>query len=341
MSIDIAQSPSTLYAHPKFNPNDYLTIKDNSNGTRSYYLEVKYRIMWFRLIYQLGKISVVTKHLSDNEVIAEATIYPDADQPEHNFLSRACAHKYKGANDSYDYVEWACTAAIGRALALAGFGQQFCDILEGHEPEMVDAPIVVPPTQETTTVQRSSQQRQNQKPQQQQQQQQPQQQYEPPYDESQMGYGDEIIFPDDPIGEEIFYDQQGQPTYIDHSNNQPPMGNNQVNTQPNTTARNNNNPPNSQNGTAGNYSPNTQNKSSGSNRPNNTRQQSAVLTFEECFDIKIDFGYNKGKTLGDLYSANDVNSLNWIAYTYHGNNQKAKAGACILLEALNQQQQAS
>ena len=54
----------------------------------------------------------------------EAKVYLDRNDPEESFIANALAQKYLTGDDQFGnkYVELAETAAVGRALADAGFG---------------------------------------------------------------------------------------------------------------------------------------------------------------------------------------------------------------------------
>lgn len=312
---EIKEKAQQAFQVPNFNPVDYLTCYTNSDGSKSYYLEVKYRIMWFRYCYPLGRIKVDILHHDEKSILVSATIYMDWTAEDHQFLCQAFAHKYKQSDSDYDYVEWAQTKAIGRALAYAGFGQQFCDILDRPEPEQVDSPVVIPQTQQssaqnTPSNQSAAQSNQQQStvtptpPSQQAQQQQP------------PDYGTEIDFPDEDLpfehSEEVIFE--------------PPINHVQPPTQLNPPVQN---PQES--------STPTVDSTSNSSNPSNKVEQTKPL--DDYLNLDITFGYNRGQTLGDLYKNNDKKSLEWLAYTYKGNNKELKAGAQLLLSELQQQQQ--
>ena len=70
--------------------------------------------------------------LTDQVAIVEAKVYLDRNDPEESFIANALAQKYLTGDDQFGnkYVELAETAAVGRALADAGFGLQFADLEE-------------------------------------------------------------------------------------------------------------------------------------------------------------------------------------------------------------------
>ncbi len=100
------------------------------------YLEIKYRIVWFREEHPTWGIE--TEILAQDNVgcLARAVIKDDASRVI------ATSHKSETKNDFPDFIEKSETSAIGRALALIGFGTQFCaDELDEGE-RLADSPAV-------------------------------------------------------------------------------------------------------------------------------------------------------------------------------------------------------
>ena len=99
------------------------------------YLEVNQRIIWFREIHPDWSIETEPRELNENFAIVKATI-----KNEHGRIM-AQAHKREDQKHFADYMEKCETSAIGRALALCGFGTQFCadELDEGQR--IVDAPL--------------------------------------------------------------------------------------------------------------------------------------------------------------------------------------------------------
>ena len=123
-----------------FNPLDYARQITDGNGNTSLYLDVQYRKMWFRLANPNGKIVKKICNFDGNLAVVEAKVYLDKNDSEENFVSNAFAQRFADpSNMEYAsrYLESAETAAVGRALADAGYGLQFC-----AEPDMllVDSP---------------------------------------------------------------------------------------------------------------------------------------------------------------------------------------------------------
>jgi hypothetical protein len=117
-----------------FNPKQYLIKLQGKD-----YLEVRWRVVWFRETHPTGAITT--------ELIAT----------EPTVIVRAQVHGGDGVLLASDYgtapaagkgtwtgrsVEKASTAAIGRALALAGFGTQFDADDEGDN--LADSPVTPP-----------------------------------------------------------------------------------------------------------------------------------------------------------------------------------------------------
>lgn len=126
-----------------FDPRRYMRQLQGEGQIAKYYLDVVYRKLWFRLRYPNGKIVKTLKKLTEQVAIVEARVYLDKNDPEDCFISNALAQKYMTADNQFGnkYVELAETAAVGRALADAGFGLQFADLEGEADPNIVDSGI--------------------------------------------------------------------------------------------------------------------------------------------------------------------------------------------------------
>lgn len=126
-----------------FDPRKYMRIIQKEGQTGKYYLDVVYRKLWFRLKYPEGKIVKKILKLTDQMAIVEAKVYLSRNDAEDSFISNAMAQKYLTGDDQFGnkFVELAETAAVGRALADAGFGLQFADKEGVVDPEVTDAPL--------------------------------------------------------------------------------------------------------------------------------------------------------------------------------------------------------
>lgn len=101
------------------------------------YLLVPHRVQWFREEHPNWAITTDITNLDDKFCIVRAKILDE----RQNIL--ATAHKREDKSSFADYMEKAETGAIGRALALCGYGTQFAtDLLEGDR--LADSPLVDP-----------------------------------------------------------------------------------------------------------------------------------------------------------------------------------------------------
>jgi len=112
-----------------FDPKKYM-----SNLRGKDYLEVKWRIVWFREAHPEGAIT--TEILSYDPLIVQAKVF-NADLKVLSYGTGSAQAK-QGAVWSGREVEKAETAAIGRALAHAGFGTQFSEEESDH---LADSPV--------------------------------------------------------------------------------------------------------------------------------------------------------------------------------------------------------
>lgn len=130
-----------------FDPKQYMRTTSTEEG-QGLYLDVKYRKLWFRLKYPLGKIKKIFHTLNAEIAICEARVYLNKDDPEDEYVGSGTAQRFFKSGDKFgeSYVESAETAAVGRALAEAGFGSQFsdCDVTEPADRSLADAPIDAP-----------------------------------------------------------------------------------------------------------------------------------------------------------------------------------------------------
>lgn len=119
-----------------FNPRDHFL---NLKGKQ--YLPVAARIAWFREDHP--DWSIVTKSVPELSGADYCTFH--AQVCDRNHIVIATAHKTEHEKHFADYREKAETGAIGRALALCGYGTLFAQELEepvvnGTEMRIVDAP---------------------------------------------------------------------------------------------------------------------------------------------------------------------------------------------------------
>lgn len=106
-----------------FEPDVFLTNLSADKENPNYYLEVKYRVLWFRIANPDGRIETELLSVNDGLAIIKATVITS------NGTVLACSHGtcLIGNNqDPYKSIETAETKATGRALNLAGYGTVYC-----------------------------------------------------------------------------------------------------------------------------------------------------------------------------------------------------------------------
>ncbi|MGE3262026.1 MAG: hypothetical protein AB7K68_09625 [Bacteriovoracia bacterium] len=99
------------------------------------YLEVKYRLVWFREEHPQWSIETEFLSMDDRSACARAVVRDETGR------IIATSHKAETAGNFPDFMEKAETGAIGRALALIGFGTQFCADELDEGDRIVDAPV--------------------------------------------------------------------------------------------------------------------------------------------------------------------------------------------------------
>ena len=131
-----------------FDPKQYARTIQDANGQESLYLDVQYRKMWFRLCNPTGKIVKKICTFDGNLAVVEARVYLDRNDAPDNFVSNAFAQRFNDPNNpeyGTRYLETAETAAVGRALADAGYGLQFCMEPDPTPVDMGQTPFMTVP----------------------------------------------------------------------------------------------------------------------------------------------------------------------------------------------------
>lgn len=102
------------------------------------YLQVAHRMVWLNEECRNFMISTEFLHIDDEQTVCRATIVIRDEQG--NVTRSAQATKRETRQHFADYTEKCETAAIGRALAMLGFGTQFAiaDLDEGER--LADSP---------------------------------------------------------------------------------------------------------------------------------------------------------------------------------------------------------
>lgn len=113
-----------------FNPNDHMMKLKGKD-----YLQVAWRLVWFREDHPDWSIDAALLEADAEHAIFKATI------SDENGVQKSSGHGSESKRDFGDYLEKAETKAVGRALAMLGYGTQFAaDELDEGE-RIVDSPI--------------------------------------------------------------------------------------------------------------------------------------------------------------------------------------------------------
>lgn len=104
------------------------------------YLEVKYRLVWFREERPTWSIQTEPVSLTDKMACFKATVSDEMGR----IISTS--HKIENIQGFPDFAEKAETGSIGRALALLGYGTQFCADELDEGDRIVDSPVLMAKT---------------------------------------------------------------------------------------------------------------------------------------------------------------------------------------------------
>jgi hypothetical protein len=101
------------------------------------YLQVAHRLVWFREDHPDWGIETSIIEMTEEHSVAKAVIRDQAGKV------MSTAHKQENKRGFADHMEKAETGAVGRALAMCGYGTQFAPELEEGE-RLADAPVESP-----------------------------------------------------------------------------------------------------------------------------------------------------------------------------------------------------
>lgn len=120
---------NTVFKTPKETELPILTLKGKP------YLQVAHRLVWFREEKPDWSIETDLISVTDKSAYCRAII--------KNELGRimATAHKFENVQGFGDFIEKAETGSIGRALAMVGYGTQFCADEFEEGDRLADAPV--------------------------------------------------------------------------------------------------------------------------------------------------------------------------------------------------------
>lgn len=101
------------------------------------YLQVAWRLVWFREEKPLWSIDPVIIELDADHAIFRACIFDESG------VQKCAAHGSESKRDFGDYIEKAETKAVGRALAMLGYGTQFTATELDEGDRIVDSPLTL------------------------------------------------------------------------------------------------------------------------------------------------------------------------------------------------------
>ena len=126
-----------------FDPTDHLIrVKGGAE-----YLEVKWRLVWFRTEHPNGRVQTEVQEHDREHGYARVKARIEFDVRRDGQLVTAASESTgtETVKDFADYLEKAETKAIGRALAALGYGTQFAGDFDLQNPDgsqhVVDAPV--------------------------------------------------------------------------------------------------------------------------------------------------------------------------------------------------------
>ena len=116
-----------------FNPKEHLMDLKGKD-----YLQVMWRLVWFRDEKPLWSIDTKLEQLTESHAVFSAKIF------DENGVQKSAGYGSESIKDFRDYIEKAETKAVGRALAMLGYGTQFApemDECEDGKDRLADSPV--------------------------------------------------------------------------------------------------------------------------------------------------------------------------------------------------------
>ena len=98
------------------------------------YLQVMWRLVWFREDHPDWSIDASVLEADEDHAVFKAVIC------DENGIQKSSGHGSESKRDFGDFLEKAETKAVGRALAMLGYGTQFAPELDEGE-RIVDSPV--------------------------------------------------------------------------------------------------------------------------------------------------------------------------------------------------------
>lgn len=143
-TVSMKKTPE-LHAVDGFDPMSLARVLTNDDGTKSLYLDVKFRVLWFRLAFPDGRVDPDVVYVDDKRAVVCCKLYANKADAADQYIAKSTAQRFFSEEKYGDrFLEITETAALGRALASAGFGTQFCGNSDFGGNVIADAPIDLP-----------------------------------------------------------------------------------------------------------------------------------------------------------------------------------------------------
>jgi len=149
---DTVPGVSALNRTPQFDPKKYLKrIVSTATGEAACDIELKYKKLWFRVVYPQGRIVPTALQITDRLAVVECRVFfgKDDEKPASGHIATA-----EKAVHGAQYVQMAQYTAENEALSAAGFGCQWSDVRPDPYAALVtatDVPAVPETVPETVT----------------------------------------------------------------------------------------------------------------------------------------------------------------------------------------------
>ena len=96
-----------------FNPADFVRTTVGEEGENDLYLDVKYRLLWFRLHHPNGKIDPELIRVDEKNAIVCCRIYADKADPADQFIGKAYSQRFSTEDRFGDrFLEIAVLSAV-------------------------------------------------------------------------------------------------------------------------------------------------------------------------------------------------------------------------------------
>lgn len=324
---DEVQAIQNLNKVDGFDPRQYMRLIGGEGQPGKYYLDVAFRKRWFRLKHPEGKIVKKILKLTEHVAIIEARVYLNRNDPEDNYIANAFAHKYLTEDPLFGnkFVELAETAAVGRALADAGFGLQFADKEGDMDPEVTDVPFdarIITGNQSMPYLDSSEEEMMQQS------------EEEEPSNMIPEQFGMESYIPmpgemggsvTNPMNDSQMTEFKGVPVPQQKPLVQQPVTHNKVQNPSMAPAMTNAQPPIG-------HAPHKFAGKPKIRKDMPMEQIYSLLNPETAAAVVINIGFNKGKTLGQV-AVEKPASLDWYVNAYEGPDNLLRAAAKYLMDA--------